>query len=129
MRLEHRVEITYNVDKTGFQFHKGAIRTFPSIRDFFRDTYFNSIKVRLERAVAICQLAIYLYFNSIKVRLERALVAEYSKPNKFQFHKGAIRTQRDRFRVIPEENFNSIKVRLEHGNVATEKLQLLISIP
>ena len=31
----------------------------------------------------------------------------------FQFHKGTIKTERDRLRVIPEEDFNSIKVRLK----------------
>ena len=31
----------------------------------------------------------------------------------FQFHKGTIKTQCDRLGVIPEEGFNSIKVRLK----------------
>ena len=58
---------------------------------------------------------IILYFNSIKVRLER-LAAELRDDLTciFQFHKGAIRTQqRDIAEMTIQQNFNSIKVRLE----------------
>ncbi len=34
-----------------------------------------------------------MYFNSIKVRLERNRGEGVPSPQKFQFHKGAIRTQ------------------------------------
>ena len=54
--------------------------------------YFNSIKVRLESASA-ARLTMFLYFNFIKVRLEQ-IDPKLSK------------------RVF--DNFNSIKVRLEH---------------
>ena len=97
-----------------FQFHKGAIRT---IYDTFAEAFqgnFNSIKVRLEQVSEDCMKVLQLHFNSIKVRLEHDLFG-YTKINtvyfnsikvrlelvnlqqnydfnKFQFHKGAIRT-------------------------------------
>ena len=37
---------------------------------------------------------------------------------KFQFHKGAIRTQQDEATAKDRPNFNSIKVRLEHQRIA-----------
>ena len=57
-------------------------------------SYFNSIKVRLERDEKASHLQIVsTNFNSIKVRLE--LASDLFKPNfftLFQFHKGKIRT-------------------------------------
>ena len=55
---------------SGFQFHKGAIRTAGS-RGF---------------------TARHSYFNSIKVRLEPAEPQTGTPAKEFQFHKGAIRT-------------------------------------
>ena len=37
-------------------------------------------------------LVVVLYFNSIKVRLEHVTVLKLERQPKFQFHKGAIRT-------------------------------------
>ena len=69
-------------------------------------------------------------FNSIKVRLE--LVSNFKTARtitRFQFHKGAIRTDYP----IPEldsiGNFNSIKVRLEPSLIVLSALISVISIP
>ena len=56
------------------------------------------------------------YFNSIKVRLELNLLNTAHFPKGFQFHKGAIRTDRSRYPSgTTYSDFNSIKVRLEHN--------------
>ena len=55
-------------------------------------TYFNSIKVRLELGFGLPYSKNQSYFNSIKVRLERECMQNMTKGQKFQFHKGAIRT-------------------------------------
>ena len=71
--IKVRLELTAGAGLLGsllFQFHKGAIRTIPSIRD--------------------CEIRIY--FNSIKVRLERSWLPAAGAYALFQFHKGAIRT-------------------------------------
>ena len=53
-------------------------------------------------------------FNSIKVRLEPKPVRDaINKLQKFQFHKGTIRTVSKIFAYLGILNFNSIKVRLE----------------
>ena len=52
-------------------------------------------------------------FNSIKVRLEQSANKLAKEKNKFQFHKGTIRTDGDDSWRIPIHHFNSIKVRLE----------------
>ena len=54
---------------------------------------FNSIKVRLERNTAPEDKGVKVNFNSIKVRLEHDKFANSDFDNKFQFHKGAIRTR------------------------------------
>ena len=53
-----------------FQFHKGAIRTLVDRTPCTLDSY----------------------FNSIKVRLEQDLGQKENVATRFQFHKGAIRT-------------------------------------
>ena len=54
------------------------------------------------------------YFNSIKVRLEpSAGSAVEGASDRFQFHKGTIRTILINWVFIKYLNFNSIKVRLE----------------
>ena len=53
-----------------FQFHKGTIRTVSIFFSYHGNLYFNSIKVRLERGLALLMMINYSYFNSIKVRLE-----------------------------------------------------------
>ena len=98
---------------------------------------FNSIKVRLERPPRPCPRPLFQDFNSIKVRLEQAgyllnaaiLVFQFHKgairtdspdggrvcSSVFQFHKGAIRTLLLRNGRRLHLDFNSIKMRLEHG--------------
>ena len=77
-------------------------------------SYFNSIKVRLEHLSDEEINPDFHYFNSIKVRLELILHPNCISLQKFQFHKGTIRTcltvSRSPRTVC---NFNSIKVRLE----------------
>ena len=119
-----------------FQFHKGTIRTllvllttlalrhFNSIKvrlelvsgatGLASNLHFNSIKVRLERLQMFVRLLLMPYFNSIKVRLERTLLSgEKGQKPQFQFHKGTIRTRHAHVLCVEQENFNSIKVRLE----------------
>ena len=66
-------------------------------------------------------------FNSIKVQLEHS-VAQVSRPNenKFQFHKGTIRTSGNSVFVIQNvRNFNSIKVQLEQTSQLLKASTLL----
>ena len=74
-----------------FQFHKGTIRTTRAWRNQYGQIYFNSIKVRLERARRDLEPRREADFNSIKVRLEHKYEA----------------------RRVNKVYFNSIKVRLE----------------
>ena len=74
-----------------FQFHKGTIRTVKFDNGMLPQTYFNSIKVRLEPYQRICVCCW----------------------NLFQFHKGTIRTYYNAIYCCLNCNFNSIKVRLE----------------
>ena len=98
-------------------------------------SYFNSIKVRLELILQEIRVLPKLNFNSIKVRLELRYLRVTGINERFQFHKGAIRTWKEiliailillfQFHkgairtfvfasVVPmPTNFNSIKVRLE----------------
>ena len=48
VRLE-RQKVRSGDTRSIFQFHKGAIRTTPSLKACRMHNYFNSIKVRLER--------------------------------------------------------------------------------
>ena len=70
------------------------------------------------------------YFNSIKVRLEpSAGSAVEGASDRFQFHKGTIRTSRKTSNLMPSLNFNSIKVRLELLNQLAKFSEFQISIP
>ena len=75
-----------------FQFHKGAIRTLVDRTPCTLDSYFNSIKVRLEHGKLVILHLVIGNFNSIKVRLEQDLGQKENVATRFQFHKGAIRT-------------------------------------
>ena len=98
---------------TIFQFHKGAIRTRVDLVTAQNQSYFNSIKVRLE-LVRTCSMIFVRNFNSIKVRLELAAgLRRFGRGFLFQFHKGAIRTSSSSSSSSKCSNFNSIKVRLE----------------
>ena len=77
--------------------------------------------MRLEHADRVEGIGEVGDFNSIKVRLELSIGNLCSHLLEFQFHKGAIRTQRDIASMTIQQNFNSIKVRLE-----LQLLQLLI---
>ena len=75
---------------------------------------FNSIKVRLERFLAILRTCVLPYFNSIKVRLEHILLS-YGLPLERDFNSIKVRLERvDNMRdSLFLLHFNSIKVRLE----------------
>ena len=119
-----------------FQFHKGTIRTgvhqgrhcnqrdFNSIKvqlghcqiksPITLFNYFNSIKVQLELNLIFSILVHLIYFNSIKVQLELDVCCDLTIFDKFQFHKGTIRTNlRSGFSLSSSTDFNSIKVQLE----------------
>ena len=96
-----------------FKFHKGAIRTGRDTKDKVEYSYFNSIKVRLERRLRMTAPKLASDFNSIKVRLEHVWVVHQLRVASFQFHKGAIRTLSSVIRKAIGYYFNSIKVRLE----------------
>ena len=57
---------------------------------------------------------VYMYFNSIKVQLEHAMASLNYAQEKFQFHKGTIRTIFLLMLPMLCCYFNSIKVQLEH---------------
>ena len=101
------------VRDTLFQFHKGTIRTPKDEPQQTQESYFNSIKVRLEHYPLMLQMMLLvfqfhkgtirtilmkntslllLYFNSIKVRLELIYALSLIGAFLFQFHKGTIRT-------------------------------------
>ena len=102
-------------------------------------SYFNSIKVRLELILQEIRVLPKLNFKSIKVRLELRYLRVTGINERFQFHKGAIRTWKEiliailillfQFHkgairtfvfasVVPmPTNFNSIKVRLERNGL------------
>ena len=135
MRLEQKGWLSFfNIGK--FQFHKGAIRTLFYIINVKTINYFNSIKVRLERAsrkviwspllfqfhkgAIRTVIAIFYEFLSIEFQFHKgAIRTMWISPERgvmigFQFHKGAIRTTQNLKRVVASSSyFNSIKVRLE----------------
>ena len=75
-----------------FQFHKGTIRTSDDNLFVGLVNNFNSIKVQLEQGFFYQGNEAVRYFNSIKVQLEQKAGYEDITLNKFQFHKGTIRT-------------------------------------
>ena len=112
VRLEPRSS-SYSAGAGRFQFHKGAIRTAERVAGYKSKGNFNSIKVRLELVNVFCYFFRCSDFNSIKVRLELCVDKLLYCTNKFQFHKGAIRTCHLTCKIFIICNFNSIKVRLE----------------
>ena len=75
-----------------FQFHKGTIKPIANIRIVERDTYFNSIKVRLNPVAPLVPSLASGNFNSIKVRLNRrSWSCGQRSARPFQFHKGTIK--------------------------------------
>ena len=69
--------------------------------------------MRLEPDPHFQDLDFEFNFNSIKVRLEPGAKILSVQAQKFQFHKGAIRTLHSGNFAISDLHFNSIKVRLE----------------
>ena len=55
------------------------------------------------------------HFNSIKVRLKLNIKFNINVYQKFQFHKGTIKTAMPHSSRRGQTNFNSIKVRLKHA--------------
>ena len=76
-----------------FQFHKGTIKTWQMMRMHAWMIYFNSIKVRLKPCHRPSYTVLPLNFNSIKVRLKPDFFKKNNLPDKFQFHKGTIKTK------------------------------------
>ena len=75
---------------------------------------FNSIKVRLKR-MFLCKSRInsstfQFHKGTIKTRIFNPVV---SVAFEFQFHKGTIKTEVARLLPAPQQDFNSIKVRLK----------------
>ena len=74
---------------------------------------FNSIKVRLEQSTVL-SISLYQKFQFHKGTIRTAEIYEYERNiTRFQFHKGTIRTLLNNLMFIVQPNFNSIKVRLE----------------
>ena len=86
-----------------------------------KNAHFNSIKVRLEQTHKYRVVNPHQYFNSIKVRLELIAQSALFAAQRFQFHKGTIRTA-FQICVHPQNrDFNSIKVRLEQQEIMLAK--------
>ena len=70
-----------------------------------------------------------VYFNSIKVRLKQTTLFSESVDDKFQFHKGTIKTKFAFLHLKFLVNFNSIKVRLKRLQLEEGRAKYSISIP
>ena len=78
--------------------------------------YFPVYKGTIRTDILSSLYRLRLNFNSIKVQLERNYGSGASIDNKFQFHKGAIRTCGfSTFNICWILYFNSIKVQLEQS--------------
>ena len=92
MRLELNSQLSV-AKYSGFQFHKGAIRTHKPAGQLCSVPYFNSIKVRLEHADTHNKEADTAFqFHKGAIRTFREMGIGISNDLLFQFHKGAIRT-------------------------------------
>ena len=102
----------------------GIIRDIPAVVSDF-----NSIKVRLEppEGSALTNDVIF-QFHKGAIRTERNQIMQLLQ-DKFQFHKGAIRTGADFTEFDFDHNFNSIKVRLERFSPSSIAFCCSISIP
>ena len=77
--------------------------------------------MRLEQTHKYRVVNPHQYFNSIKVRLELIAQSALFAAQRFQFHKGTIRTA-FQICVHPQNrDFNSIKVRLEQQEIMLAK--------
>ena len=97
-----------------FQFHKGTIRTSARESINLHNSYFNSIKVRLEHVLGSIPVPFHDNFNSIKVRLEHDTDIGVL-PLLCYFNSIKVRLELDKQAHSDDEDgyFNSIKVRLE----------------
>ena len=128
VRLKLKIVLLVSVSVI-FQFHKGTIKTRAKRKVPHWRRYFNSIKVRL-KLWRFKKLTIkFKHFNSIKVRLKPDVGAKDKGDYLFQFHKGTIKTDRNRQRYQFTLNFNSIKVRLKLFIVNMFFFCTYISIP
>ena len=76
-----------------FQFHKGTIKTLVSFTSRLNTIWnFNSIKVQLKQFLVKHGKKISRNFNSIKVQLKQSMPQSRTTKQKFQFHKGTIKT-------------------------------------
>ena len=81
----------------------------------FEESYFNSIKVRLEQSFNFTrELSDLFQFHKGTIRT-LAPGSHLQQTRRFQFHKGTIRTEERKRQEEEERDFNSIKVRLEHS--------------
>ena len=96
-----------------FQFHKGTIKTASILDAYKLYLNFNSIKVRLKPYCNEYASQLDDNFNSIKVRLKLFAHNIIVALDKFQFHKGTIKTSDEEKKNIQDAYFNSIKVRLK----------------
>ena len=93
VRLEPCNLIEICIGFTGFQFHKGAIRTYTAYRLNSPRKRFQFHKGAIRTNILINHDSRDLnHFNSIKVRLELNANTYPDSYVSFQFHKGAIRT-------------------------------------
>ena len=117
VRLEQPLQ-EHDRDRIRFQFHKGTIRTWCSMRSTTLTIYFNSIKVRLE------PLACNILFDIASFQFHKGTIRTYTPlyvyalALPFQFHKGTIRTNNQGNVNVDFNYFNSIKVRLERVPVS-----------
>ena len=83
-------------------------------------TYFNSIKVQLElKFINKSPLVEKFQFHKGTIRTILMHMALKTLIPLFQFHKGTIRTVLQVLPICPKLNFNSIKVQLEQQNTLT----------
>ena len=112
-----------------FQFHKGTIRTVPFSVEAESRLNFNSIKVRLELLIVNKHFYLLSHFNSIKVRLEPLSRTVANQPSTFQFHKGTIRTNRNRPTVFLFRLFQFHKGTIRTRQLRSRECVNVISIP
>ena len=84
-----------------FQFHKGTIRTKENDIEKVIKYKFQFHKGTIRTSSRTVTATTFTYFNSIKVRLERLFNVTLKSLRLFQFHKGTIRTKiQNAFRLL-----------------------------
>ena len=123
VQLERGAAPQYVAKYVKFQFHKGTIRTVVSQQAVQARGLFQFHKGTIRTFVSSLDGCCHSYFNSIKVQLERRFVTTITLIDKFQFHKGTIRTSLLGSYALIISYFNSIKVQLELSNRYRNKLR------